>query len=108
MMWSSLESGLETPIQKITRLVSCVVASVCISTVLVEHLTHFTDWLGASHSRKYMMWGVGDIATDGLKEIAEWGNTYTGEGEMKGNVSLSPGLQVFTAFRQVKFEQSSK
>jgi hypothetical protein len=33
------------------------------------------------------MWRLGDIATDGLKEIAEWGNTYAGEGEMKGNVS---------------------
>ncbi|KAI6230471.1 F-spondin [Aphelenchoides fujianensis] len=53
----------------------------------LEHLTHFTDWLGASHSRRYTMWRAGDIATDGLKEIAEWGNTYAGEGEMKGNAS---------------------
>lgn len=34
------------------------------------------------------MWRLGDIATDGLKEIAEWGNTYAGEAEMKGNVSF--------------------
>ncbi|KAI6174475.1 F-spondin [Aphelenchoides bicaudatus] len=40
----------------------------------LEHLTHFTDWLGASHSRKYSQWRVGDIATDG-------------EGEMKQNAS---------------------
>lgn len=63
--------------------------------LLVEHLTHFTDWLGASHSRKYTMWRVGDIATDGLKEIAEWGNTYAGEGEMKANVSFDYFIQLF-------------
>jgi hypothetical protein len=54
--------------------------------ILVEHLTHFTDMLGASHSKNYSLWRLGGIATDGLKEIAEWGNTYTGEGEMKANV----------------------
>ncbi|CAD5214180.1 unnamed protein product [Bursaphelenchus xylophilus] len=53
----------------------------------LEHLTHFTDMLGASHSKRYQMWRVGDIATDGLKEIAEWGNTYNGEAEMKANAS---------------------
>ncbi|MFH4976959.1 hypothetical protein AB6A40_003668 [Gnathostoma spinigerum] len=47
------------------------------------HLTHFTDMLGASHSSNYTMWKFGMIATDGMKEIAEWGNTYKGEQEMK-------------------------
>lgn len=42
--------------------------------------------LGASHSNNYTMWKFGTIATDGLKEIAEWGNTYKGEQEMKANV----------------------
>lgn len=54
----------------------------------VEHLTHFTDMLGASHSGNYTMWKFGMIATDGMKEIAEWGNTYKGEQEMKANVPL--------------------
>ena len=49
----------------------------------MEHLTHFTDVLGASHSKNYSLWRFGDIATDGLKEIAEWGNTYKAESEMK-------------------------
>uniref|UniRef100_A0AC35U6B5 Spondin-1 n=1 Tax=Rhabditophanes sp. KR3021 TaxID=114890 RepID=A0AC35U6B5_9BILA len=49
----------------------------------LEHLTHFTDMLGASHSDNYTMWKFGDVATDGLKEIAEWGNTFKGEQEMK-------------------------
>jgi len=33
------------------------------------------------------MWKMGGTAADGLKEIAEWGNTYIGEQEMKENVS---------------------
>lgn len=42
--------------------------------------------LGASHSANYTMWKFGEISTDGMKEIAEWGNTYKGEQEMKANV----------------------
>ncbi|VDK20990.1 unnamed protein product [Anisakis simplex] len=53
----------------------------------LEHLTHFTDMLGASHSPNYTMWKFGMIATDGMKEIAEWGNTYKGEQEMKEHAS---------------------
>ncbi|CAK5038107.1 unnamed protein product [Meloidogyne enterolobii] len=53
----------------------------------LEHLTHFTDMLGASHSKNYSFWRYGEIATDGVKEIAEWGNTYKGESEMRGNAS---------------------
>uniref|UniRef100_A0A914I7F5 Spondin-1 n=1 Tax=Globodera rostochiensis TaxID=31243 RepID=A0A914I7F5_GLORO len=53
----------------------------------LEHLTHFTDMLGASHSKHYHLWRFGAIASDGLKEIAEWGNTYKGEAEMKANAS---------------------
>uniref|UniRef100_A0A915DFT7 Spondin-1 n=1 Tax=Ditylenchus dipsaci TaxID=166011 RepID=A0A915DFT7_9BILA len=53
----------------------------------LEHLTHFTDMLGASHSKKYKLWETGGIASDGIKEIAEWGNTYKAESEMKANAS---------------------
>lgn len=42
--------------------------------------------LGASHSSNYTLWKFGMIATDGMKEIAEWGNTYKGEQEMKASV----------------------
>ncbi|CEF70857.1 Thrombospondin, type 1 repeat and Proteinase inhibitor I2, Kunitz metazoa domain and Reeler domain and Spondin, N-terminal domain-containing protein [Strongyloides ratti] len=51
----------------------------------LEHLTHFTDFLGASHSNNYTLWKFGEIASDGLKEIAEWGNTFKAENEMKDN-----------------------
>lgn len=63
--------------------------------VLVEYLTHFTDMLGASHSNRYSLYRYGDVATDGLKEIAEWGNTYKGESEMKANVGGVWARKVF-------------
>lgn len=44
--------------------------------------------LGASHSSNYTLYKYNEIATDGLKEIAEWGNTYKGESEMKAKVFL--------------------
>jgi len=50
--------------------------------------------LGASHSKNYSLWRFGDIASDGLKEIAEWGNTYKAESEMKANVGCRWPLQL--------------
>ncbi|CAJ0955610.1 unnamed protein product, partial [Mesorhabditis belari] len=53
----------------------------------LEHLTHFTDMLGASHSSNYSLWKFGEISSDGMKEIAEWGNTYQAEKEAKEKAS---------------------
>ncbi|CAJ0581508.1 unnamed protein product, partial [Mesorhabditis spiculigera] len=53
----------------------------------LEHLTHFTDMLGASHSSNYSLWRYGEPASDGMKEIAEWGNTYQAEKEAKEKAS---------------------
>lgn len=55
----------------------------------MEHLTHFTDMLGASHSTNYSLWKFGANASDGMKEIAEWGNTYKAEQEMKDRVRVN-------------------
>ena len=57
-----------------------------IKLISVEHLTHFTDMLGTSHSANYSLWKIGGISTDGMKEIAEWGNTYKAEAEAKEKV----------------------
>ncbi|CAI5440940.1 unnamed protein product [Caenorhabditis angaria] len=51
------------------------------------HLTHFTDMLGSSHSANYSLWKIGGTSTDGMKEIAEWGNTYKAEAEAKAQAS---------------------
>ncbi|CAD6198174.1 unnamed protein product [Caenorhabditis auriculariae] len=53
----------------------------------LEHLTHFTDMVGASHSSNYTLWKIGEASTDGMKEIAEWGNTYKAEVEIKAKAS---------------------
>ncbi len=34
------------------------------------------------------MWAYDNYATDGLKELAEWGNTYQMEQELKSHVSV--------------------
>lgn len=52
----------------------------------MEHLTHFSDLIGASHSAKYTMWTFGGYATDGLKDLAEWGDTRKYEEEIKEQV----------------------
>lgn len=49
--------------------------------------------IGASHSKNYSLWKIGGISTDGMKEIAEWGNTFKAEAEAKEKVS------VWTSFR---------
>jgi len=52
----------------------------------VEHLTHFSDIVGASHSDRYTMWADGTYATDGMKQLAEWGDTQKYEEELKEKV----------------------
>ena len=44
--------------------------------------------LGTSHSANYSLWKIGGISTDGMKEIAEWGNTYKAEAEAKEKVKI--------------------
>uniref|UniRef100_A0A5S6Q5X9 Spondin-1 n=1 Tax=Trichuris muris TaxID=70415 RepID=A0A5S6Q5X9_TRIMR len=53
----------------------------------LEHLTHFSDIIGASHSSRYVMWAYGGYASDGMKELAEWGNTQAFEQEIREQAS---------------------
>ncbi|XP_076067387.1 spondin-1-like [Oratosquilla oratoria] len=48
-----------------------------------EWLTHFSDIIGASHSADYRVWEYGGFASDGLRQVAEWGSTQTLESELK-------------------------
>lgn len=68
------------------------------------HLTHFSDVIGASHSTKYTQWALGTYASDGLKELAEWGNTYKMEMEMKERVSILGGSSCL----YIKFSPTKK
>jgi len=51
-----------------------------------EWLTHFSDIIGASHSADYRVWEYGGIASDGLRQVAEWGSTQALESELKSEV----------------------
>ncbi|KRX22328.1 Spondin-1 [Trichinella nelsoni] len=61
--------------------------TVTIISAPVEHLTHFSDIIGASHSPRYTMWTYDGYASDGLKELAEWGNTQKYEQEIREQTS---------------------
>lgn len=45
--------------------------------------TYFSDIIGASHTIKYRFWEYGQMASDGLREVAEHGSTRTLEAELK-------------------------
>lgn len=69
----------------------------------LEHLLHWSDIIGATHSREYsgmifeeglissdlssIVWNYGDIASDGLKQVAEWGAIGTMQKEIKNHVN---------------------
>jgi hypothetical protein len=48
-------------------------------------LTHFSDVVGASHETNFSFWGREHIATDGFRQLAEWGSTSGLEGELRIN-----------------------
>ncbi|CAF1011801.1 unnamed protein product [Adineta ricciae] len=65
-----------------------------------EHLLHWSDLIGAIHSQEYSLWNYGEIASDGLKQVAEWGAIGTMQKEIKNhtkfgvirNIMIIPGL----------------
>ncbi|CAF4293399.1 unnamed protein product [Rotaria socialis] len=65
-----------------------------------EHLLHWSDIIGTVHSDQYSLWNYGDTASDGLKQIAEWGAIGTMQKEIKNhtkfgvirNIMVVPGL----------------
>lgn len=49
-------------------------------------LTGFTDLIGASHSSDYRLWDHGNLASEGLKLVAESGATHLMESEIMDKV----------------------
>lgn len=47
-------------------------------------LTRFSDVIGASHTKNYTFWNYGEYASEGLRQVAENGNTRMLESELKG------------------------
>lgn len=52
------------------------------------HFTHFSDVIGASHRRNFTLWDEGRIATDGMRQLAEWGSARGLEAELKAQVKV--------------------
>lgn len=48
--------------------------------------TRFSDIIGASHTIDYRFWTYGELASEGLREVAEHGSTRTLESELKDQV----------------------
>ncbi|KAK0080598.1 hypothetical protein PV325_013676 [Microctonus aethiopoides] len=46
-------------------------------------LTHFSDLIGASHESSFSFWGQDHIATDGFRQLAEWGSATGLETELR-------------------------
>ncbi|XP_052132160.1 spondin-1 [Frankliniella occidentalis] len=46
-------------------------------------LTHFSDVIGASHEANFTFWGEGQIASDGFRQLAEWGSVGWLERELR-------------------------
>nr|CAD7439236.1 unnamed protein product [Timema bartmani] len=46
-------------------------------------LTHFSDVIGGSHERNFSFWGEGQYASDGLRQVAEWGSVRGMEAELR-------------------------
>ena len=65
-----------------------------------EWLTHFSDIIGASHSADYRVWEYGGIASDGLRQVAEWGSTQALESELKSEVMYLIWYSVNVTLRQ--------
>lgn len=52
-------------------------------------LTHFSDIIGATHDKNYSFWAEGQWATDGVRQLAEWGSTAILESELRQQVHVS-------------------
>lgn len=52
-------------------------------------LTHFSDIIGATHDKNYSFWAEGQWATDGVRQLAEWGSTAILESELRQQVNVS-------------------
>lgn len=51
-------------------------------------LTRFSDIIGASHTVNYTFWNYGGVASEGLRQLAELGNTRMLESELKSKVNV--------------------
>ncbi|XP_033101716.1 spondin-1-like [Anneissia japonica] len=61
-----------------------------------DYINHWSPLVGASHSKDYVIWEYGGYATEGVRQVAEWGSAAAMENEIKQQVREG---NVRTAFR---------
>ena len=59
-------------------------------TVADKRLLHWSNVVGASHTRGYSIWQYGGYATKGVRELCEYGYPRTLEQEIRKHVSVCP------------------
>ena len=66
-----------------------------------RRLLHWSNIVGASHSRSYMIWQYGDYASRGVREVCEFGYPRSVQDEIEQNVSrASCALSCLSQSRQ--------
>lgn len=50
---------------------------------------HWSALIGASHSKNYMLWEYGSYASDGVRQVAEFGSPIKMEEEIRQKVGLT-------------------
>ena len=58
-------------------------------------LTRFSDVIGASHTFDYRFWEYGNSASEGLRQVAEFGSTRMLEGELKAEVNFQFNTEIY-------------
>jgi len=58
-----------------------------------RRLLHWSNIVGASHSRSYMIWQYGDYASRGVREVCEFGYPRSVQDEIEQNVSSTGGAE---------------
>ena len=53
-----------------------------------RRLLHWSNIVGASHSRDYIIWQYGDYASRGVREVCEFGYPRSVQDEIDQNVSV--------------------
>lgn len=62
---------------------------------------HWSALIGASHSKSYMLWEYGGFATEGVRQVAEYGSPIRMEEEIRQKVGLAQKIAFLIDYRVV-------
>lgn len=59
-----------------------------LTSCVVGRANHWSALIGASHSRSYVLWEYGGYASEGVRQVAEFGSPIKMEEEIRQKVGL--------------------